>query len=209
MTARDQRTLKIGAILVAIYLVGFYGVQFFRQGEKSRTEYQQLIKKAQQLQQDKLAQENKVLLFDKLSAAYHFDPRKIAKDTLVADASAAIQTAAQQSGVKLGPLRETPGRNNARELSTILIEGSGQIAAALSLIHKIQTLGYPLVIDSVQITQGGGGAGGPGGPRGGGGMPPGMPPGMGGMGGPPGQLKMNLTVIILNYEQWKTEAPHA
>jgi hypothetical protein len=203
MTARDKRTLRIAAILVAAYLVIFYGVDLWRKGEKGRADYAQLLKKAQQLQQEKLAQENKALLFDKLSETYHLDPRKISKDTLVADASAAIQTAAQQSGVRLGPLRETPGRPNARELSTLLIEGNGPIAAALTLMHKIETLGYPLVIDSIQINQGGGG-GGPGGPRG----MPGMPPGMGG-GGPPGQLKLNFTVVILNYDQWKTEAPHA
>lgn len=209
MTARDQRILKIGGLFAVAYLLAFYGFQFWRKGQKSQSDYQQLARKAQQMQQDFWEQQKKVLLYDKLSEAYHLDPRRISKDTLVADASAAIQNAAQQSGMRLGPFRETPGRQNARELSTIVIEGNGPITAALTLLHKIQTLGYPLIIDSIQLTQGGGqSGGGRGGPPG---MPPGMMPGMPmgmGGGGPPGQLKINLTVIILNYEQWK-EAPRA
>jgi hypothetical protein len=182
MTDRDKRTLRIGAIVIVIYLVGFYGVRTFKRGEASRTDYQALVRKAQQLQDDVRAQENKVLLFEKLSEASKLDPRKLTNETLVAQASAAIQNAAQQGGIALGPFRETPGRPSSRELSTIQIEGTGPVPATMGLLHKLQTLGYPLIIDSVQLT--------PAQNR-------------------PGQLKMNLTVIILNYEQWKKETPNA
>jgi hypothetical protein len=71
----------------------------------------------------------------------------------------------------------------------------------MGLLHKLQTLGFPLIIDSVQLTQPSAG--------GGGGGPPGMPPGMPRGGGPPGALKINLTIILLNYDQFKAEGPNA
>jgi hypothetical protein len=182
MTDRDKRTIRIGAVILVIYLASFYGVRGWKRGEASRTDYHALVRKAEQLQQDVRAQENKVLLFEKLSEAFKLDPRKLTNETLVAEASAAIQNAAQQGGIVLGPFRETPGRPSSRELSTIQIEGTGPVPATMALLHKLHTLGYPLIIDSLQLT--------PAQNR-------------------PGQLKMNLTVIILNYDQWKKEAPNA
>jgi hypothetical protein len=218
MTERDKKTIRIGAVIVAIYLAGFYGIRGFKRGESGRAEYQKLVRQAEQLQEEVRAQETKVLLFEKLSEIYKFDPRKLSKETLVAEASAAIQTAAQQGGVAIGPIRETPGRGSARELSTIQVEATGPVTAAMGLLHKLQTLGFPLIIESVQLTQPSAG-GGPGRPPG---MPSGgppvmmeggppmmmMPPMMGGRGGG-GALKMSITLILLNYDQFKAEGPNA
>lgn len=202
MTERDKKTIRIATVGIAIYLVAFFGFKMWRKGATGRDDYQQLVKRAQQLQEQVRAQENKVLLFEKLTNLYQLDPRKIKKETLVADASAAIQSAAQQGGIQLGPLREAPARSSGRELTTIQVEGTGQAAAALALLHRLRTLGYPLIIDSVQIgpPQAPGGARGPGGPPG---MMPGMmPPGR------PGMVKINLSITILNYDQFK-EGPNA
>ncbi len=182
MTDRDKKTIRVGAVLIAIYLASFYGIRMWKSGEKGRRDYQTMVSKARQLQDDLSAQENKSLLFEKLSEAYKLDPRKISKETLVADASAAIQTAAQQSGIGLGPFRESPGRGSSRELTTIQVEGSGPLAGAIGLLNKLQSLGYPLIIDSVQIT-----------------VAPNQP----------GRLKVNLTIVILNYDQWKGAGPNA
>jgi hypothetical protein len=52
----------------------------------------------------------------------------------------------------------------------------------MAFLHRLDTLGYPLVIDSLQLT------------------PQQMPP---------GNLKFNMTIIILDFEQWKKpEAAH-
>jgi hypothetical protein len=61
------------------------------------------------------------------------------------------------------------------------VEGSGQVASALQLLHRLRTLGYPLLIDSVQF---------------------------GPAQGRPGQIKVNVSITILNYDQWK-EGPNA
>jgi hypothetical protein len=203
MTDRDKKTIRIAGVMIAIYLVAFFGLKMWKKGATGSVDYQQLVKRAEKLQEEVRSQENKVLLFEKLTNLYQLDPTKIKKETLVADASAAIQSAAQQGGIQLGPLRESPTRSSGKELTTIQVEGTGQAVAALAYLHKLRTLGYPLIIDSVQIAppQAGGGGRGPGGP--GGGPPPGMmPPGR------PGTVKINLSITILNYDQWK-EGPNA
>jgi hypothetical protein len=53
----------------------------------------------------------------------------------------------------------------------------------MALLHQLPLLGYPLVIDSMQITADA---------------------------MQPGQIHLNVTVMVLNFEQWKKkEAPHA
>jgi hypothetical protein len=183
MTERDKKTIRIAAIAIVIYLAAFGGFKMWRKGASGRDDYQTLVHKAERLQEEVRADENKALLFDKLSELYGFDPRKIKKETLVADASAAIQSAAQQGGIQLGPIRESPARSSGRELTTIQVEGSGAVPAALGLLHKLRTLGYPLLIDSVQF---------------------------GPAQGRPGQVKVNVTITILNYDQFKEkEGPNA
>ena len=111
------------------------------------------------------------------------DPAKLDRSAIVAGASSAIQKAAAGGGFQLGPIRETPTRGSGRELASIQFEGSGPVKAAAGLLHSLKTLGYPLVIDSAQFTS-----------------------------DPtrPGQLKLKLTVVILDFDQWKNEeAPHA
>lgn len=181
MTDRDKKTIRLATIAIVIYLAAFGGFKMWRKGGSGQDDYQTLARKAERLRDELRAQENKALLFEKLSEQYAFDPRKIKKETLVADASAAIQSAAQQGGIQLGPFRESPSRSAARELTTIQVEGSGPVPAALGLLHKLRTLGYPLVIDSVQF---------------------------GPAQGRPGQVKVNVTITILNYDQFK-EGPNA
>ncbi len=178
LTEREKRTVRIAAIGISLYLVLFIGFRAWQKLEAGRASYQQLLERVQREQQDVRMAENKVLLFEKLTNAYHLDPRKLPKETLVAEASSALQNAARQGGFQLGPVRETAGRSNGRELSTIQFDGFGPLPAALTMIHKIQTLGYPVLIDSLQVSQD---------PT------------------KPGMLKVNATVVILNFDQWRTE----
>lgn len=183
LTERDKRTIRLASIGIAIYLVLFFGFKGWRKLETGRANYRELLAKAQREQLATEAAENRVLLFEKLKDTYHLDPRKLPKETLLAEASSAIQKAAMENGFGLGPIRESAGRTNGRELSTITFDGAGPLPGALTLLQKLQTLGYPLVIDSLQLTQD---------PT------------------KPGMLKMNAVVVILNFEQWKgAEVPSA
>ena len=113
--------------------------------------------------------------------SFRLDPSKLNRESLMAQASAAIQTAALGGGVQLGPVRESPGRPSSKELGSIQLEAAGPVPALLKFVQQTHSLGYPLVIDTMQI-----------------GSEPTRP----------GQLKLNLTILILDFDQWKPEKPH-
>ena len=63
-------------------------------------------------------------------------------------------------------------------MATIQFEGSGPVPAVMALLYQLERVGCPLVIDSVRITSD---------QR------------------MPGAVKLSLTIVVLDFEQWKTE----
>ena len=177
LTTREKRTVRLAGAAIAVYLVLFFGLRGWKNLEARRSEYQQLQTDALRLKRELQPYENRVLLAQKLKETFRMDLQKLSKATLVAEASAAIQKAAGSGGVQLGPVRESPARASAKELASMQIEGTGAVPAVMTLLHRLETLGYPLVVDSVQIS-------------------PDAKPGM---------IKINLTIVILDFEQWKGE----
>ncbi|MEO8428209.1 MAG: hypothetical protein ABI651_13950 [Verrucomicrobiota bacterium] len=181
LSDRERRTIRIGGTAIAIYLVLFFGLRAWKALETRRSDYQKLVKDAQSLREEFRPYENRALLVEKLRETFRIDPPKLSKATIVAEASAAIQKTATTGGVQLGPIRESAARPSAKELASMQLEGSGPVAALLTFLHRLETLGYPLILDSVQISS-----------------------------DPtrPGMIKLNLTIIILDFEQWKNEGTH-
>ena len=226
LTPREKRTVRIGAAAVVIYLAFFVGLQGWKSFSKKRADYQQLVKEAQNLRREIQPYQTKALLVKKLMEGFHMDPAKLTKATVVAEASAAIQKAAATGGLQVSLLREEHSRGSAQELAVIKIEGNGPVPAAMAFLYGLGSLGYPLIVDSVQIGSetirppGMPGPMGPGGP-----MPPTGPSariplmgssgpmgpmGPGGPMGPPGMIKISLTIVILNFDYWKNaEVPNA
>lgn len=183
LTDHEKRTLRLAAGFLVVYLACFFGLRGYKQLETRRTEYQQLQLDAQRLRRDILAGENKALLTQKLKDAFQLDLLKLSRTTVVAEASAAIQLAAAGGGIQIGPVRESPARPSAKELASMQLEGVGPVPALMKFLHRLESLGYPLVVDSLQLT------------------PEASKPGM---------LKMSLSIVILDYESWKKlEVPHA
>jgi|SRR5664280_352271 len=180
LTDRDKRAIRIAGIAIAIYLVLFSGFQVVKFFEKRRVDYRRLVREAQNLRREIQPYQAKAAVVKKLMEHSRLDPAKLSRETVVAEASAAIQKSAQGGGLVLGVIRETPARPSSKEMATIQFEGSGPVSAVMSLLGRMDTLGYPLVIDSVQLT------------------PETMRQ---------GQIKLNLTVVVLDFAQW--EAPHA
>lgn len=148
-----------------------------------RVEYAKLVDDARQwkLKIEKYKQRADVA--KSMMDSYHLDPAKLSRETIVGEASSAIQKAAAGNGVQVGAVRETASRGNGDEIATMQVEASGQVAAVTGMLHRMQTLGYPLLIDSVQISSDA---------------------------ARPGMMKLTLTIVILNYENWKNpEATHA
>jgi hypothetical protein len=183
LNQREKRTVRIAAIGLSIYLVVFFGLSGWKKLEASRAQYQQMQAEALRLKREILPYENRVLLTQKLKENFRMDPQKLSKSTLVAEASAAIQKAASTGGIQLGPIRESAARPSAKELASMQLDGVGPVPAVMGLLHRIETLGYPLIVDSVQLN-----------------LDPAKQ----------GTVKLHMIIVILDYEQWKKEeAPRA
>lgn len=183
LTDRDKRTLRLAGAVIAVYLALFYGAGAWKQLEAKRAEYRRLVRQAEELRRQFDRYENRALVVEKLRQTMRMNPAQWSKATLLAEASAAIQQAAARGGVQLGPMRESPPHAAAGELASVQLEGVGPVMAVLAWLSRLDTLGYPLVIDSVQFS-----------------AEPSRP----------GMLKANLTVVILDFEQApKEERGHA
>jgi hypothetical protein len=184
LTDREKRTLRIAGLGIAIYLVLFGGFQVWKSLEQQRADYRELAREAQQLRQQTLPYRDRVLVVQKLMASFHLDPARQPRATLVSDASAAMQSAAKAGGVQLGPIRETMAHGSGQTLASMQLESSGPAPAVLAFLAGLNTIGFPLVVDAVQFT--------PDNNR-------------------PGQVKMSLTILILDFDQQKEtkEGSHA
>ena len=178
LTPSEKRTIRLGALAIAIYLVLFFGVKIWRYGERQRADYQLLVRQVETLHHQVDRQNTRALRLEKLKREFHLEPTGLAPETLVAEASAAIQNAATAGGIQLGPIRESPARPSAMELASMRLEGAGPIPAVLALLPRLQTLGYPLLIDSVQFDQ-----------------DPSKPM----------MIKVSLSIILLDYDHWEAE----
>ena len=183
LTDHEKRTIRIASILIGAYLVLFAGWKGWSGLSAKRHEYQAMLEKAQAKQKELQLYSDKADKIKDLMGKFKMDPAKLTRASVVAGASDAIQKAGRSGGVQFGPIRETHARTSAKELGSIQMEGNGQLPAVLKLLHNMESLGYPIIIDSVQIT------------------PNAMRPGM---------VKLNLTIIIMDFEAWKAkEAPNA
>jgi hypothetical protein len=176
LTSHEKRTIRLAAVFVTAYLVLFYGARTFRRLEKTRSDYALLVTKAEQLKQDFQRYETRSLLVEKLRDSLKVDPRKLSRNAIVAEVSSGIQKAAQMGGVQLGPIRESPGNATANEIASMHLEGMGQVLGIMALLHRLEKLGFPLIIDSVQISAD---------PT------------------KPGMTKVTLHLVILDFEKWK------
>jgi len=177
LTDHEKRTIRFAVVGISIYLVLFGGLRCWKYLENKRADYQRLVQEATGLRQEVRPYEDKVLLVKKLMESLRIDPAKLSRASVVGAASDAIQKAAATGGLKLGPIRESPARASTKELASMQLEGSGPVPAVTTFLHRLENLGYPMIVDSVQLSPE---------PR-------------------PGMLKLNLTIIILDFDQWKKE----
>jgi hypothetical protein len=183
LTQREERTIRFSGIGVGIYLALFCAFHVWKFFEHERLDYKDMVEQAHDLKNQIEPYQTKIMVVQKLMTDYHLDPAKLSEASVVAQASAAIQDEANADGIALGAIHESPAQSTDLELASIHLQGSGPVKAMLAFLDRLQRLGYPLIIDSVQVT-------------------PNMMQ--------PGQVKFDLTIAILDFEQWKKpEAAHA
>jgi len=173
LAEQEKRTLRFGAVAIAAYLVLFGGFRVWKHFDRTRTDYLKLVTEARTFRQQLEPYRDKAEAAEKLMAAFRMDPSTLSRDTVVAKASAAIQQAAQGGGIQLGPIRELPARAAAGELAQMQMEWTGPAPAVLALLARLDSLGYPLVVDTLQFTA---------------------------QNPQPGQVKVTLTLVILDFE---------
>jgi hypothetical protein len=184
LTDREKRTVRTGAVLIVVYLVLFFGLRSGKHLTARRSEYRQMLQDAQRLNLEVQHYNHESLAVGKLTRQFHLDLARLSRPSLVADAGAAIQKAATSGGIQLGPVRESPPRAAVHELASMQLEATGPVPAALKLLERLRHLGYPVVLDAVQIR-----------------VDPARP----------GTVKLTLTLVILDFAQWHNpeETPHA
>jgi hypothetical protein len=176
LTNQEKRTIRIAAVCVAIYLALFYGSVARNYLTARRAAYDKLVQQARDLRDVIKPYQEKIATATNLMDRFHMDPIKLKRSSVVAETSAAIQQAALAQRVTVGPIRETPGRPSAREAGSIQFEGTGPIASVMALLHALDHIGYPVIIDTVQFTPD---------PR------------------MPNAVKVNLTIVVLDFDAWK------
>jgi hypothetical protein len=176
LTDRERRTLRLGGLALLAYLLLFFGVQTWKHSERRRSQYDALRREAA-VWNDRLdVHQARVTATRDLMEKLRLDPASLSRTTLVAQASANLQQAARQGGVQLSSIRETPARTAGPDLSAIQLEAMGPAVGVLRFLQSLDSLGVPLITDSLQLAP--------------------LQPGA-------GQLKLNLNLVIPDFDNWK------
>ena len=152
LTPSEKRTIRLATIGLSIYLVLFGGVKVWRWLNQQRTDYLETVAEARQLKSEISQDTDRAALVKQFMDDFQLQPATLSTNTVVAGASSAIQKAITSGGLQPGPIRESAGRSARKEIASIEFEGTGPVAAVMTLIHRLPLLGYPIVIDSLQIT---------------------------------------------------------
>lgn len=176
LSTRDRRTLKYGALFLIIYLPVFSGVKVFKGMEESRREHQLALADLETLKSRFRTYETKLLEIEKLRKQTGIQVDQLDRATVVGLASTALQEKAKSSQLTLGPIRENKGGSQGGVVSTMQLEAFGPIAGLLSFVDGIRSSGFPVIVDDVRMDP--------------------FP-------GKPGVIKLNLSLLILDYTTWK------
>ena len=176
LTPKEKRTIRIAAVCIVIYLALMYGQTVLGYFSGRREAYDKLVQQARDLRDVIKPYEEKIGTATNLMERFHMDPAKLTRASVMAEASAAIQQAAASERVNVGPIREAPGRASAKEAGSIQFEGTGPIASVMSLLHHLDHVGFPVIIDTIQFT-----------------ADSRMPNG----------IKVHLTIVVLDFDAWK------
>jgi hypothetical protein len=184
LSSSEKRTIRIAGAFLGACLLFFCGQRVWKSGTAWRANYQQLVSRADNLRAELKPYRARVEDAQKLMRDFHMDPSRLSRTSVVAEASAAILKAATTGGVQLGPIREAAARQSNKELTTIQLDCTGPVPAVMAFLHRFESIGYPILIDTVQLSP-----------------EPSRP----------GNLKLHVGIIILDFDQWKGEeaVPHA
>ncbi|MFQ5653459.1 MAG: hypothetical protein ACE5GW_01855 [Planctomycetota bacterium] len=179
LTDREKRTIRITAMLLAAYLVLFYGIRLWRFLEGTRVEHARLELAAESLSLDLLRELKEERRLRELKEAWRIDLDHLREETVVSAAREAIESSANKHGVGISTSKESQGRAASGDLRVFQLEGSGKTQAVMEFLHSLRSLGYPLVVNRLAI---------------------------GTKGMKPGEMRLSLNVNVLNFKAWKARS---
>ncbi|MBN2490883.1 MAG: hypothetical protein JXQ29_08545 [Planctomycetes bacterium] len=151
LTPRERRTIRLALLGLGAYLILFAGFKTASWLEGKRAVRAELQHELAAVRAAQLAEENKRLRLQALRSRWRLDPARTAEPTVVGDARQAIEAEARACQIGLGFSRESPGRRRAHELAVFQVNGSAAGTALARFLHRVQHLGYPVVLDSIEI----------------------------------------------------------
>lgn len=175
LSENEKRTVRWGAIILGLYLLLFFGLRGASYFASRRAEYARLSQEANNLKLKLDVYQARAERVRRYMETFKMDPARITNAVVVAQAGAEIQKLGAGGGLMISALRETVNRGSEPEVGSIQLEGAGPAPAILGFLHHLRGCGYPLVIDSAQIT-----------------AEPSRP----------GSLKLILSILILDFERW-------
>lgn len=178
LNEKEKRTVRLAAIGLSVYLVLFFGWQGVSYLEAKRVDYQSLVQRALKLKLELQRYETDTLRLEKLKKAFHMEPAALSREALIGKTSQAIQQAAAENGIKVGPMRESSARSSSDVLASMRFEGTGSTESLVKLLHRLEALGYPLIVESVQANR---------------------------EERKPGMVTFTLEIVLLDFERWKKE----
>ncbi|MFN0057973.1 MAG: hypothetical protein ACKVX7_05885 [Planctomycetota bacterium] len=180
LSARERRTVRLGAIVLGAALALFLGDWVIGRLESVRAEY---LAKQDTAGGDLVtrvdAQSQQLKRLGVLRAQRALDLVRLAQsDGLVSEVRDAIRRTAGAQNVALSSSKESERSASGRELSGILLEAEGKIAEICAFVHGVEQLPYPLVMDRFVLNS---------------------------AGKEPGQVKLTMSISIWNYAAWKKQ----
>lgn len=151
LAARERRTLKLAGAFLAIYLLALGATKGWRALDAAHVELAVLEQEALALETEQLRAAQRLRELEQLRTRWSAATTGLDTATVVAGARAAIENAARQLEVQLGPSRESSGSHDGRPAHLIQFEGVATVAATMTLIHTLGTLGYPLAVHRLQL----------------------------------------------------------
>ncbi len=179
LNAREQRIVKWALVLVPLYLLLFYGLAGVRALEEQRKEFGNIQLEAEEVELRITKEAKKYKRLKRMREEWSLHLKELNTATLVTSAREAVQSAASKCGVGLGNSQEMGRGNNNDLLRVIQMQGSGKTEAVLRFLYLCPRLGYPLLLDNLQIK---------------------------GVPGKPGRLTLTFSLAIVNTDRWKEKS---
>jgi hypothetical protein len=176
LTAREKRTVAIGAAIAGLYLFLLGALEGVTWLEDRRREHADLQSRIGALRVGNLGEAAKREKLAALVEKWKLLPESFVPESVVARARSLLLSTAVECQVGITTSRETSSALAERESGRVHVEGMGPSVAVVRLLSRLDGLGLPLIVDRLTLDAN---------PQ------------------QPDFLRLGLDVVVLNPNAWK------